>query len=192
MAKLRLFVALGPQGVFNAITALRYMREMEDAGAFEDWLLLGPFYAPSEESHRLRVQCRLWAKLWPFEAILEMDELVGLAAKGRIGFRIAVILLRSMTQGRLVDSIFVAFNGLLPHEVALHAFPDARHVCFGGGTGWLMLDDSCGVSCGFGNQFPRIDEAYLTTPVEVKAGDRDRVTSKVMPVRFYSSVVADA
>lgn len=188
----RVFVVLGPQGVINAITALRYDLSKGGLSKNQDILLMGPFCCGEKEAAEMKEICLKIASIWPFAKIIEADSFSNKVWTNPGEFLPMCMAIREAVGDVEVESVFVTFNGQLPHELALGAFPSARRVGFGGGQGHLISDTSFGDRCYNPEGYLPLTDAYVTTPVLYEAVSKKPPAIHIMEPSFYRGVIEDA
>jgi hypothetical protein len=80
--------------------------------------------------------CAELARAWPFEHMVDLTPLQGVAQYRRlIDFRTAVELLRNGLGLRRADSVYVVRNYQFVNELSLTAFGQGYNICYGDGLG---------------------------------------------------------
>lgn len=184
-----LLAAQGPQQLLVAVAALKYY-EACGHGPYRVVPIIGHFYSSPCRNRALGRVCRLISRQVGFCRPIDISDIEAIVRARQITFQNAVLELRRRIGHDEVGIVLVARNGQLINELVLAAAgPMAMRVVYGDGLGIVDLNKSWGEPVYNPLGYMRVQEAWLTIPVEYSQQATSGLKVRVVPPEYYLGLV---
>jgi hypothetical protein len=185
----RLITAQGPLQLLHAIAVLRFQAATGQYTNYDDFLIMGEYCGPDLDEVCLQI-----SRIWNFKAKISLRQFEIDCHKKGYDFLAITQFLKEYINIPSADVIYVSRNWQLMHEICLAAYPEAHKICYGDGLGTLDLN-------GIGNNycfkpinpngFIKIDESFLTVPVD-SGNSFDLCKFTQIQPNFFASTIVDS